>query len=126
MDPAKPPSYMSPLYKHKTEVSNDSISRIFEPRIYVIEAPGKNIVGLTADVRDKKWPATDPKKNKKHLERHAVSKSLVRTPVKIYNQSNNRDSFEYDLANYTEKILKLKEARRKKQELEEKLQLINK
>jgi len=46
--------------------------------------------------------------------------------VKIYNQSNNRDSFEYDLANYTEKILKLKEARRKKQELEEKLQLINK
>lgn len=35
LEPTRVPVYLDRRYKHKTEVSNNSVSRIFEPRIYV-------------------------------------------------------------------------------------------
>lgn len=76
---------------------------------------------------EKQWPVTEPKKKKKVIANYKdpIPASLMRTPTARNKGKHYGDSFEYDMARYAEKIIKLREARKVKLELQQKLDKIN-
>jgi hypothetical protein len=77
---------------------------------------------------EQRWPITQPKKKlrTKGSVKDIDVNELIRSPInKIKKSKAIEASPEHDLAQCAEKILKLREARRKKMELESKLESIN-